>query len=174
VPTCDQVLTQNLQSFLLGRDPALLNWDPSLAFDLVTEGATVNIDPRLFASIATLESGHGTTFSGDNPFGLGPGKSYSTPLNAIQAEGGTLQKFIYTYRETTVSMLYGGKGFITAPGRPWIVVQYPAYCYGSSADQVARCQAGGATVSGFLSSQPGSPAVGLAPGNPGSLGFPCP
>jgi hypothetical protein len=167
-------LTQNLQGFLLTTDAALLTWDPNLAADLVAEGMKVGIDPRLFASIATLESGHGGAFSGNNPFGLGPGKTYSSPGSAVAAEGNTLFRFIYGYGETTVSSLYSGNGFKRKPGRAWGVLQYPAYCYGSNAAQVAACQAAGVTVSGFLSSQPGLPAVALTPGNPNNLGFPCP
>jgi hypothetical protein len=156
------------------NDPALLAWDPNAASQFVQEGDSVDIDPRLFASIATLESGHGTSFSGNNPFGLGPGASYSSPLAAIQALGSTLKKFVYTYQETSVSALYSGNGFIVNSRKPWIVYQYPAYCYGANAQAVAACRAGGQTVSGFLSSQPGSAAVKLTAGNPKNLAFPCP
>ena len=39
-PTCEEVLTANLQGFLLDNDPGLLVWDPNLANDLVSEGAS--------------------------------------------------------------------------------------------------------------------------------------
>jgi RHS repeat-associated protein len=173
-PTCDSVLTQNLQTFLQANDVAALNWDPNLAADLLAEGASVNIDPRLFASILTLESGHGALFGGNNPFGLGPGNSYSSPSGAIQAEGTTLKKLVYTYKETTVADLYSGNGFVVNPKKPWIVSQYPAYCYGgANGSQTAACQNGGVVVAGFLSSQPGNASVGLAAGNPKNLSDPC-
>jgi RHS repeat-associated protein len=175
-PSCDQALTLGLQGFLQNNDAALLSWDPTLAADLVAAGKAAGVDPRLMASIATLESGHGTTFGGtNNPFGLGPGNSYGSPQAAVGAEGSTLHKFIYTYGETSVSALYSGNGFIVDPKRPWIVIQYPAYCYGGKdGSQTAACQAAGNTISGFLTSQIGNPLAGLRPGNPNSLGYPCP
>ena len=174
--SCGLTLLGNLQTFLQTNDAAALTWDPTLALDLFTTGQSDNVDPRLMASILTLESGHGTTFGGtNNPFGLGPGNSYGTPQTAVGAEGSTLQKFIYTYHETSVSALYSGNGFKTLPKKPWIVIQYPAYCYGGKdGSQTSACQTAGQTISGFLSSQAGNPAVGLTPGNPNNLGFPCP
>jgi len=167
-PTCTQLLTTELQSFLQVNDPALLSWDSNLANDLVNEGQSVDIDPRLFASIAQLESNHGNSFRGNNPFGLGPHKRYTTPLLAIAAEGSTLDKYIYTWGETTVSQLYSGnKGVYT--GR-WhqIMVSPPGYCVG------AGCQAAGQTVANTLSSFGAISSVGLTAGNPNNLAFPCP
>ncbi len=175
-PDCDQLLTRNLQTFLQKNDASLLAWDPNLAMQLVAEGILVGIDPRLFASIATLESAHGTKFNNNNPFGLGQkgSKQYGSPQAAIGAEGSTLQKLINSYGETSVSALYSGAGFVTVPGKPWQVLQYPAYCYGSNAQGIADCQAAGVTISGFLSSQLGDSAAHLTPGNPNNLAFPCP
>ena len=142
----------------------------------MAEGIQVGVDPRPFASIATVESAHGNTFFNNNPFGLGQkgSKQYESPQDAIGAEGSTLKRFIYSWGETSVSALYSGNGYVTAPGKPWVVLQYPAYCYGGNAKAISDCQAAGATVSGFLSSQLGDSAAHLTPGNPNNLGFPCP
>lgn len=70
-PTCKQVLTQEVQSFLQSQAPALLNWDSNLATQLVAVGSADGVDPRLMASIGALESGDGTIFAAaNNPFGL--------------------------------------------------------------------------------------------------------
>jgi hypothetical protein len=107
-PTCDQVLTGQVSAFLTAQDPKLLAWDPSLAAQLVTAGQTDGVDPRLMASIATLESGHGSTFGGtNNPFWLGPKLNFSTPSAAVNSEGITL-KHLIAYGDTTVAELYRG------------------------------------------------------------------
>jgi RHS repeat-associated protein len=174
-PTCDQVLTQSIQTFLQGADAPLLKWDPTLASDIVSAGAAAGIDPRLIASIMTLESGHGTHFNGTNdPFGLGPGNSYGSPQAALGAEGSTLALHIYTFGQTTVSALYSGNGYVTMKGKPWIVFQSPAYCVATTAQGRAACQAAGRTISGFMSSFGGNTAVGLKPGSSNNLGYPCP
>ena len=173
-PTCADVLAQSLQSFLQRQDPALLGWDPNLAVDLLVAAKSADIDPRLMASIVTLESGHGKVFGGqNNPFGLGPGNSYPTPQAAVLADASSLKRFIYTYGETSVSQLYSGNGNVVDSRRPWIVYQRVAYCYGSTPAEKAKCQAAGDTVSGFLSSFTGSQAVGLRPGDPNNLSYPC-
>jgi RHS repeat-associated protein len=174
-PTCASVLTQNLQSFLVANDAAALKWDPSLAADLVAEGAAVNVDPRLMASILTLESGHGGSFGGNNPFGLGPGNTYGSSSAAIQSEGKTLNQFIYKWGETTVSELYSGNNWVTTGRWHEITVTYPGYCSeaGGGAAAKAACQAAGVTVAGFLTSQPGNASVGLSAGKANSLGYPC-
>jgi hypothetical protein len=76
-----------------------------------------------------------------------------------------LEKAIYQWGETTVSALWSGNGYVTVPGKPWQVTQYPAYCYGADAAQKAACQNTGATISSFLQSEGG---------NASKLGFPCP
>jgi hypothetical protein len=87
VPSCDEVLLGEVSDFLEGEDPKLLSWDPDLADRLVLAGQSYGVDPRLMASIATLESGHGSTFGGkNNPFGLGPGLNFTTPAGAVQSE----------------------------------------------------------------------------------------
>jgi hypothetical protein len=168
-PTCDQVLTSQVSAFLGAQDPKLLAWDPSLAAQLVTAGQTDGVDPRLMASIATLESGHGAVFGGiNNPFGLGPKWNFSTPLAAVNSEGITLEHLI-GYGDTTVATLYSGlRGIANVHGRGFL--QVPGYCQTS----VLACQAAGVTVSGFLTSFVGAPGVGLTPGNPTNLAFPCP
>jgi hypothetical protein len=122
------------------------------------------------ASIATLESGHGSTFGGtNNPFGLGPKLNFATPSAAIKSEGLTL-KHLISYGDNTVAKLYSGlPGIANAKGG---FAQVPGYCQTS----VGACQAPGLTVSGFLTSTSfvGVPNIGLSPGNPNNLGFPCP
>jgi len=124
-PDCNGVLTQNLQSFLQTNDAPLLKWDSNLATQLISAGALTGVDPRLMVSIMTLESGHGSSFTGNNPFGLGPGASFSSPMAALNYEASTLNKFIYTWKEGAVSALYSGNGFVVVPNKPWIVKQYP-------------------------------------------------
>jgi hypothetical protein len=157
-----------VQSFLTTSDPKLLAWDPTLASDLITVGEADGVDPRIIASIATLESGHGSTFGGtNNPFGLGPKLNFSTALAAIKSAGITL-KHLIAYGDNTVAKLYSGlPGIANANGG---FSQVPGYCQTS----VAACQAAGVTVSGFLTSFMGAPNVGLTPGNPDILAFPCP
>ena len=166
-PTCDQILTLNVQDFLFASDPLLLNWDATLAVDFVAVAESDGVDPRLMASIATLESGHGTAFGGqNNPFGLGPGLNFPTPLAAVQSQGITL-KHLMGYGDTTVALLYSGKsGVIDKRAKKY--VQPPGYCQG------AGCPAAGMTVAAILAAFAGNPAVGLTNGNPGVLGYPCP
>jgi hypothetical protein len=170
LPSCDDVLTLEVSSFLSTQDPKLLTWDPALAAQLVAAGQTYGVDPRLMASIATLESGHGTVFGGtNNPFGLGPKLNFSTPGSAVNAEGRTLSHLI-GYGDNTVAKLYSGlPGVLNGKGG---FSQVPGYCQTS----VAACQAAGVTVSGFLTSTffMAAQGVGLAAGNPNNLAFPCP
>ena len=169
-PTCDEQLTIEVYSFLEAQDPKLLAWDPNLATQLVIVGQDNGVDPRLIASIVTLESSHGSVLSGENnPFGLRDNThffNYGTPFAAVKADGTTL-KHLIGYGDTSVAKLYsglpgilGGNGFSQSPG----------YCQTS----VAACQAAGITVSGFLTSFAGVPSVALPAGNPNRLGFPCP
>lgn len=167
-PTCEQVLTADVQSFLQTNDAALLQWDPNLAVDFVSVGEQDGVDPRLMASIATLESGHGSVFGGNNnPFGLGPKWNFSTPLAAVKSQGITL-KHLIGYGDNSVSTLYSGLKGIANGSHGF--AQVPGYCQTS----VAACQAAGNTVAGFLKSFTGAPSVGLTAGNPNKLGFPCP
>ena len=134
----------------------------------LTVGRMDDVDPRLMASIATLESGHGSTFGGaNNPFGLGPKLNYPTPLAAVKAEGITL-KHLIAYGDTTVAKLYSGLPGIANAGGGFS--QVPGYCQTS----VVACQAAGVTVSGFLTSFVGASSAGLTAGNPNNLAFPCP
>jgi hypothetical protein len=153
--TCVQALTQSIQSFLQTQDAPLLSWDPTLASDLATGAAKANIDPRLYAAIATFESGHGTTLSHNNPFGL-QDATYTGPASAIRSETRTLAKFIRTYGENSVSKLY----------------TYGAdhYCQTSQTD-CANAEQG---IAGFLNSFAGNQAAGLRAGNENNLAYPCP
>lgn len=86
----------------------------------------------------------------------------------------TLAKYIYTWGETTVSELYSGNGWHVDPRKPWVTIQYPAYCVARSAEEVAQCQNTGKTISGFLRSMGGNPdAVGFPGNDTNKLGFPC-
>jgi hypothetical protein len=166
-PTCDDVLTQQVVDFLATNDQKLLNWDPTLAFEFVAVGEADGVDPRLMASIATLESGHGSVFGGqNNPFGLGPKWNFTTSLAAVQSQGITL-KHLIGYGDKTVALLYSGKSGIVDP-RTRKYIQPPAYCNGTA------CPAAGDTVAGFLSTFGSNSSVGLSAGNPSKLGFPCP
>jgi hypothetical protein len=167
-PTCDQVLTLEVGSFLVTQDSFLLVWDPDLAAQFVTAGQSDGVDPRLMASIATLESGHGKVFGGaNNPFGLGPHRNFPSPMAAVNVLGISLMHLI-GYGDNTVAKLYSGlPGISNGKGG---FAQVPGYCQTS----VAGCQAAGVTVSGFLSSLAAAPNVGLTAGNPNKLGFPCP
>jgi RHS repeat-associated protein len=167
-PKCVQVLTSQVSSFLSAEDPKLLAWDPQLATQLVAYGQQDGIDPRLMAAIATLESGRGSTFGGtNNPFGLGPGYNYGSPDAAVASLGITLEH-LKGYGDTTVAKLYSGLPGIPKAGGGF--AQPPGYCQSS----VPGCKAAGVTVSNFLSSFLGVPTVGLAPGDPNNLAFPCP
>ena len=167
-PTCSGVLLSEVQLFLQQDDPKLLAWDPDLASQFVATGATDGVDPRLMASIATLESGHGGAFGGtNNPFGLGPKLNFDAPLAAVRSLGRTLMHLI-GYGDNTVTKLYSGLPGISDSHRGYS--QVPGYCQTS----VSKCVAAGVTVSGFLSSFAASPGVGLTAGNPNNLKFPCP
>jgi len=161
-------LTAELSSFLAAQDPKLLAWDPNLATDLFNAGQKYNVDPRLMASIVTLESGHGAVFGGtNNPFGLGPHLNFATPQAAVKSEGVTLNHLI-SYGDTTVATLYSGLQRISNGHGGF--TQVPGYCQTS----VAACQAAGTTVSGFLTSFAAVPNAALTAGNPNNLAFPCP
>jgi hypothetical protein len=151
-----------------GEDPALPKWDPNLAAQLMAVGEADGVDLRLMASIATLESGHGSTFGGkNNPFGLGPGWNFDCPSLAVSSEGITLMH-LKKAGDTTVAKLYSGlPGIANGHGG---YSQIPGYCQSS----VEGCQAAAVTVSDFLSSFAGVPTVGLSAGNPNNLAFPCP
>jgi RHS repeat-associated protein len=171
-PTCLSFLTFQLNTFLTAQDPKLLAWDPQLAAQLVTVGQADNVDPRLMASIGTVESGHGAVFGGtNNPFGLRGASflNFTSPLAAVNSEGITL-KHLIGYGDTTVAKLYSGLPGISNGNSGFS--QVPGYCQGQSS--VAACQAAGVTVSGFLTSFVGVPNIGLTPGNPKNLAFPCP
>ncbi len=174
-PDCLQVLSSTLTSFLTAHAPGLLAWDPSLVSDLVTSGETNNVDPRLMSSIAALESGRGNKFSANNPFGLGPGLTFTSPQGAVNFEGGTLNKYIYQWSEGSVSQLYSGNNAVYGGRWNETVIQRPGYCAAGNAGQagVANCQAGGRAVSSFLLTQ-GAPGTALRAPNPANLGFPCP
>lgn len=151
-PTCEDQLVDDISGFLSTKYPSLAG-DASI-FEAV--GTSDNIDPRLFAAIAVAENGKAK----NNPFGLGPNGStpYSSITAAIAALGKTLDKYIFTWNETTVGALYSGNGWKVDPKKPWITTQPPGYCVGSG------CQNTGNTVASFLQSQGG---------NPNSLVFPC-
>jgi len=127
-------------------------------------GASYDIDPRLLAAIVAGENGQAT----NNPFGLGGNGSakFSSIDAAIGAAAKFLNKLDYQYGETTVSAMWSGNGFKTEPGKPWKVIQYPAYCYGGrNGENTAACQNTGSTIGGFMTKMGG---------NPNQLSFPCP
>jgi hypothetical protein len=129
---------------------------------------TDKIDPTLIAAMAIAENGQYK----NNPFGLGPNGSntYTTLNAAVSAVGANLDKYIYTWNESTVSMLWSGNTWKVNPKKRWITTQPPGYCVGTTAAGVASCQNTGTTISGFMKSMGVAATVG---GNPNSLGFPC-
>jgi hypothetical protein len=144
----------------------LQQWKPSLAgyaFSMEAAGASYNIDPRLVAAMAVAENGQAL----NNPFGLGP--NGSTPFNSLGAAlaqlGTTLDKYIYQWKEVTVTQLWSGNTWIVDPKKPWITIQPPGYCVGTNAKDRVGCQATGANISVFMRSMAA---------DPNKLGFPCP
>jgi RHS repeat-associated protein len=156
-PSCMDLLMSSLTSFLSGTKFA----GDAVAFEAT--GASFDIDPRLIAAMAFGENGQ----AANNPFGLGPNGSaaFSTIGAALASLGNTLDKYIYTWNETTVSELWSGNTWKVDPKKKWITIQYPGYCVGTTSQGVAGCQATGANISQFMVS------MGA---NPNSLGFPCP
>jgi hypothetical protein len=156
-PSCEDLLMDELNNFLSGTNFA------GDAFAFEATGASYNIDPRLIAAMARGENGQAK----NNPFGLGRNgsASFSSLGAALAFLGQTLDKYIYTWNETTVSQLWSGNTWQVNPKKPWITTQYPGDCVGADSAAVAACQATGANISQFMVSMSG---------NPNSLGFPCP
>ncbi len=169
-PTCEQLLTNAISGFLSGKGSPLAN-DTS---DIVSVGQQDNIDPTLIAAIAIAENGTAQ----NNPFAVGPNGTakFGSLTDAITAVGAQLKKQIYKWGETTVSALWSGNGHIVNPKRPWIVIQFPAYCVGTGnnaaaiAAAVAGCQNTGNTIAGFMQKIGQQATVG---GDPNYLAFPC-
>jgi hypothetical protein len=163
--SCDDLLNAGLSGFLSGKGSPLANYVPQL----IQVGQADDIDPTLLAALAIAENGQAT----NNPFSLGPNgrNTYPSLTAAINAVGATLDKYIYTWNESTVSALWSGNTWITQPGKPWVTIQYPGYCVGTTAGGVAGCQNTGATISGFMQQIGRDDTVG---GNPNKLQFPCP
>jgi hypothetical protein len=162
---CSQLLTDAIGGFLGGKGSALAAY----ASQLVQVGQQDNIDPTLLAAIAIAENGQAR----NNPFALGPNGSstYPTLSAAIGAAGSTLDKYIYTWNESTVSALWSGNTWKVDPRKPWITIQPPGYCVGTTAAGIAGCQNTGNAIAGFMKSMGATATVG---GNPNKLGFPCP
>jgi len=163
-PTCEQLLSDAITTFLTAKGSPLAG-DVS---QIMSVAQTDKIDPTLIAAMAIAENGQYK----NNPFGLGPNGSntYTTLNAAVSAVGANLDKYIYTWNESTVSMLWSGNTWKVNPKKRWITTQPPGYCVGTTADGVASCQNTGTTISGFMKSMGVAATVG---GNPNSLGFPC-
>jgi RHS repeat-associated protein len=157
-PSCEDLLVDAINGFLVQHAPSLASY--ASAMEVV--GASDNIDPRLIAAIAVAENGQAT----NNPYALGPNgrNTYTSITAATNAVGKQLDKYIYTWNETSVAALWSGNIWIVKPGKPWITVQPPAYCTGLNAKDVAACQNTGSTISTFMQSMGG---------DPNKLGFPC-
>jgi RHS repeat-associated protein len=155
---CEEMLVDEITALLMNSNPSLASY----ASTMEAVGASDNIDPRLFAAIAVGENGQYK----NNPFGLGRNGSgtYASLDGAIAALGVTLEKYIFTWHETTVSQLWSGNTWQTNPRKPWQTTQPPGYCVGTNAAAKAACQNTGATIAGALTSEGG---------NPNSLTFPC-
>ena len=164
-PTCEQQLTTAIAGFLSSKGSSLA----ADAAEIVQVGQNDKIDPTLIAAIAIAENGQAT----NNPFALGPNGSSTYPNldAAIKAVGSTLDKYIYTWNESTVSALWSGNTWKVDPRKPWITTQPPGYCVGTTAAAVAACQNTGTTIASFMQ---GMGTVATVGGNPNKLGFPCP
>jgi RHS repeat-associated protein len=165
VPSCDELLLDAISDFLSGRGSSLAAYTDTI----VLVGQKDNVDPTLIAAIGIAENGQAK----NNPFALGPNGSSTYPtLNAaVSAVGATLDKYIYTWNESTVSALWSGNTWQVDPKKPWVTVQPPGYCVGTTAAGVAGCQNTGRTISNFMQTIGVTATVG---GNPNKLGFPCP
>ena len=158
-PTCEDMLVDEISSFLSKRNPSLAMY--ASAFEAA--GASYDIDPRLFAAMAIAENGQAT----NNPFGLGPNGSskFGSMGQALAQLGRTLDKYIYTWHETTVSILWSGNTWQVDPKKKWVTIQYPGYCVGTTDQDKAGCQKTGQNISTFMKSM-------IA--DPNNLAFPCP
>jgi hypothetical protein len=147
-----------LNAFIAVKAPALAGY----AGTLEAVGASDNIDPRLFVAIALGENGQAV----NNPFAPGPNGTakYNSLSDAIASLGGTLDKYIFQWNETTVSQLWSGNTWRVNPKKKWITTQPPAYCVGTTASAVASCRNTGNNIATFLKAEGG---------NPNNLLFPC-
>jgi RHS repeat-associated protein len=162
---CGTALDDGLTLFLSEKGSPLA----SDVAQLIQVGQADDIDPTLLAAMAIAENGQAT----NNPFSLGTNgrNTYPSLSAAINAVGATLQKYIYTWNESTVSALWSGNVWKVQKGKPWITTQYPGYCVGTSPASAAGCQNTGKTISGFMQQIGVTDGVG---GNPNKLQFPCP
>src|SRR5579872_3593627 len=151
---CSQLLTDAIGAFLTRKHSPLA----ADSAEIVQVAQQDNLDPTLIAAMAIAENGSAT----NNPFSLGPNgrNTYPTLDAAISAVGQTLDKYIYQRNETTVSALWSGNIWITDPRKPWVTIQWPGYCVGTTATDVAGCQNTGNTIAGFMKSIGASATVG--------------
>jgi len=152
------MLVDAIHGYLALHYPSLASY----AGQMEAVGVFDDIDPRLFAAIAVGENGTGT----NNPFGLGGNGSgtFTSIGAAISQLGRTLGKYINTWHETTVAMLWSGNTWKVDPKKKWITTQPPGYCVGKTAAEKAACHNTGVSISGFMQSMGG---------NPNKLNFPC-
>jgi RHS repeat-associated protein len=164
-PTCEDFLDAGLSGFLSGKGSPLADY----VDQMIQVGQADDIDPTLLAAMAIAENGQAM----NNPFSLGPNgrNTYPSLTAAINAVGTVLQKYIYTRNESSVSALWSGNTWKTVPRRPWVTIQYPGYCVGTTAAGVAGCQNTGKTIAGFMQQIRLDDTVG---GNPNKLQYPCP
>src|ERR1035437_2604266 len=96
-PPCEQLPAGATTTFLTGKGSPLAS-DVSQIMQVAQQD---KIDPTLIAALAIAENGQKM----NNPFALGPNGSSTYPtLNAaVTAVGSTLDKYIYTWNETSVS-----------------------------------------------------------------------
>jgi RHS repeat-associated protein len=155
---CQTLLSADIQTFLASRYPSLAAY----AGDMISTGAHYDIDPRLFAAIAVAENGQYQ----NNPFALGPNGSatFASIAQAIQRLGSVLDTYIYRWRESTVDRLWDGNPWVVDPQKPWITIQYPAYCVATSPGGLAACVQTGNNVSNFMTSMDA---------DPNNLSYPC-
>ena len=157
-PTCEEQLINTITDFLAHKKPSLAKY----AGLMEAVGASDNLDPRLFAAIAVGENGSAR----NNPYALGRNGSstFGSITDATARLGSTLDKYVYQWKETSVSALWSGNTWIVDPEKKWITIQYPGYCVGTDAASNAACQNTGNTIATFMKSMSA---------DPNKLGFPC-
>ena len=91
-PTCEQLLTGAIGSFLSGKNSPLAGY----AALIVGVGQTDKVDPTLIAALAIAENGSAQ----NNPFALGPnGTSTITTLDQAISKVGSVAQQVYLYME---------------------------------------------------------------------------
>ena len=165
-PTCDQILINQIADFLSSSGSPLANYADLFVADAQADG----LDPRLLVAIAGAESSFdkaANLATIDDPFGVfmrvGTGKTATyvpRPFSSLQSAILYATNLAAGKGFTSVAQFYSG-----APG---------AWCVNRPGHPGECPAAGGKNATSIISSFAGDPSVGLQPGNPNNLAFPCP